>query len=62
MQVPIGKVMEVWTLRYQVGQKSMNPYKRIFQKIHSLLMQLRSKRTTRNKEKQLSNTLNADLG
>ena len=62
MQVPIGKVMEVWTLRHQVVQISMNPSKRNFQKIHSLVLQFRSKRTTRNKEKTTVKHINCRLG
>ena len=43
MQVPIGKVMEVWKLKCQVVQNYINPSKRNFQKVHSLLLQIKSK-------------------
>ena len=44
MQVPIGKEREVWKLKYQVVQNYINPSKRNFQKEHSLLLQIKSKK------------------
>ena len=50
MQVPIGRVMEEWKLKYQVLQFCINPSQRKFQKGHSLLLKLVPKRLVRTKE------------
>ena len=50
MQVPIGRVMEEWKVKYQVLQFCINPSQRKFQKGHSFLLKLVPKGLVRIKE------------